>query len=684
MKQNQPTDLLDTDFLEAAEVEIDCVADTHFIQPGMRGAEEFPSRGKQTERAALALRFFGSADFGIHLGDLVQEYPEMEGFQEIYEKALSRLEAGSGEVHLVAGNHDVGDKPDTTMPTHPVEPEMLAWFHQRMGKSWKCIEKGNCAFFIINSQILNTGLPEEEEQRQWLEQTLESLPEKRKFLFHHLPLYLDEPGEPAKGHYDVISDPARGWLLELIKKHHFEFSAGAHVHFSFFDRIGACRYFQMASTSFTRPGFGFLFHAPSASEQGRNDTGKLGFYRIRVLSDRTDVHFIRTYGDPDSFSPPEGFRPLLTRLSAGLPHSPLALSLIQPLSSRADVPVVFPSVLRHSVRNDYPLLVSQELGARHLRIPEGDLRRENQVERLRYLLQEGLHYQVFGFDPEILISQGLESPLGKPPDALEWQLEGTDLPDLERLHSLNKSLRGSGISLVLSPVVPGVMIPGKQHPRTRIGYDDSALNALSEHLKEADLKVDRVLFRIASDRSALDQLPSMVSLSERPFEGLDFLMPFESLDDLVNGRRALEAMVAIAPYQGSRLFLEPMNDMDRTMDVTHGLLNGHCNPRPVFPLLRSLNTLLFSRPDRPAIQQEDSDHVQLTWSSGEKALLALKGRTGKLSAWLDQQTGISEWSLVQLNPGYRALGGTTEIKNHLKSGLLEGPLFLQSSSESSS
>ncbi|MEZ4726684.1 MAG: hypothetical protein R3E79_06070 [Caldilineaceae bacterium] len=42
--------------------------------------------------------------------------------------------------------------------------------------------------------------------------------------------------------------------------------------------------------------------------------------------------------------------------------------------------------------------------------------------------------------------------------------------------------------------------------------------------------------------------------------------------------------------------MEPYRDLDRTMDVTHGLLDRLCNPRPVFHLLRHLNTLLFSHP----------------------------------------------------------------------------------------
>ena len=43
----------------------------------------------------------------------------------------------------------------------------------------------------------------------------------------------------------------------------------------------------------------------------------------------------------------------------------------------------------------------------------------------------------------------------------------------------------------------------------------------------------------------------------------------------------------------SSIYFDPPIDLDRTMDVAHGILDVRCNPRPVFHVLRALNTILY-------------------------------------------------------------------------------------------
>lgn len=678
------TSKLDGSYLEGAQLEIELVADTHFLQPGMRGAEEFPSRGKQTDRARLVLGYFGDAEVSLHLGDLVQEYPEMEGFIPAYEAGLLELEATGAEIGIVVGNHDVGDKPDATMPTHPVEESMLEWYHQRVGPSWYVIERAGMAIFVLNSQILNTGMDAEAAQRRWLEASLEAAEGKRKLLFFHLPLYLDGPEEPGLGHYDVIGEPGRGWLVELIRKHGVEFAGGAHVHWAFFDRIGKCRYFQFASSSFTRPGFGQLFAAGPAPEQGRDDYPKLGFYRLRVLSERIDVHFIRTEGAPDRFRPPApGFRPFLTRISAGLPGCRVGMSLVQPVSHRADVPIVFPSVIRHTVRNDYPLLLIQELGVRHLRVPDGDLDRPFQLERLSLLIGEGLSYDLNGFSLERLVDQAREGIGGKRPLNVEWQLEGVVLPDAERLRKARAELEGTGIGLSLCPVVPGPLIAGKQHPRTRFGYDEESLQNLVDFLKEEDLEVDRVLFRLESGNSNVERIRALRAGTGRGDSAprLDFAFALGSLDDATNCRESLEALVASLLFEESRFFLEPLIDFDRTMDVANGLLDGRCNPRPAFNRFRLLNTLLFSKGEGLKVTRTEPGMAEFAFPCGESGLLAYGGEVPVIENWIQENSGGVRFGLTCLKSGFRLVGEGSALFGALASLGAEPELFINTEPE---
>ncbi len=70
------------------------------------------------------------------------------------------------------------------------------------------------------------------------------------------------------------------------------------------------------------------------------------------------------------------------------------------------------------------------------------------------------------------------------------------------------------------------------------------------------------------------------------------------MDDGTNAKAVARALLAAASLD-VRLFLEPLVDMDRTMDVARGLLDTRCNPRPPFEVARCLAALLRREAGRP-------------------------------------------------------------------------------------
>ena len=236
--------MFDKSFLPSAQLEFVLISDTHYMLDTGDRPVEFESRRKQTSRAEVALKLAASlrADFAIHLGDIAQEYPGTERFRQAREEALRQMERCSLDARLVPGNQDVGDKPDPTMPTRPVTPESLGRYHAMHGRSWYSFNRSGGHFVVLNSQILNTGLPEAQVQRDWLERDLRLNRESRAFLFLHLPPYLWDGDEAGLGHYDNIDQPARAWLMDLVRRHNIELLAAGHVHFAFFDRIGLTRF----------------------------------------------------------------------------------------------------------------------------------------------------------------------------------------------------------------------------------------------------------------------------------------------------------------------------------------------------------------------------------------------------------------------------------------------------------
>jgi 3',5'-cyclic AMP phosphodiesterase CpdA len=642
----------DRSLLPPARLELVVVADTHVMPDPGPERQEFESRRHQTARAEQALRLIAALEPAcvVHLGDLVQIPIESPAFGAVAAAAEAQLRRHGLRPRHVAGNQDVGDKPDPTMPTVPVTAAALAAFHERFGPSWQSWDAGELHCVTVNTQIMNTGSPEEVAQRAWLEADLAANDGRRVCLFQHLPLYLFDEHEPDLGHYDNLGQPARAWLIDLARRHRIELIFSGHSHWSFFDRIASTRYFVTPSTSFTRPGFSEAFSSAPPAEQGRDDVAKLGFFLVRLQEDGgLRVHLVRTNGEEAG----DGEGRLLTRRSADLPGSPLGLTLRHLLAPTGSVPIAWPSVVRQPVRNDYPFLSSLELGARHLRVPASDLDDPLQRRRLALLREEGV----------AVTASCLWTDAGAPAverwrgliDGVELRRTGALAPSSAGLAAIARHRDALGVPVTLSPIVAREQVAGKQLPRARLGYHLAELPALDAALGASGARVDRVLCTVPSDARPWEVM--LAARSRTPLTAIgavDWLVELTGRDDRAQAARAAEALFAGALLDDARVYLEPLIDLDRTMDSMHGLLDRACNPRSAYQVVRCLNTILFAAPEPR--QPEESHAVR-----GGRALAS---RCVRHVDWLLVSDGTLE-PTVTLPSGetaiaYRLVSGTSE------------------------
>lgn len=594
----------DTSMLSPADGSFVVVADTHyFAEPGRADADavaEFPSRGVQGERAAAVWQTIANLDpaFVVHMGDLVQEYPGRTDFADAQSEALAQIDAVGlrSRIHFVAGNHDVGDKPDQTMPTHAVGAADLVHHEANFGESFEQWSCGGFRFLSINSQIFNTDLASASRQRQWLARELAADPAQNLVVFLHLPPYLRDAGDPHLGHYDTIAEPDRHWLLAQLRQTRLHHLFAAHVHFRFYDQIptaaAAAHYWICASSCFTRPGFGQLFAAPPAPERGRNDVPKLGFYHCQMRDGQIDVLFVPT-GDGrathervlTSAQPERGQR--------------LGVTLTHPLVTQAQVPIAYPSLVRQPVRNDYPLLLIREMGVSTLRVPGTDMTEPLQRSRLQWLRRQGFRLQATA------VGLGAAAQLADTQagafDRLEVQLTDGLMQDAHQQSQLSQL----SVPLALCAIVPGDRIGGKQHPRTRVGYRAAEIDQLPARLAEADV----VLVMCGQGYEPLTQAGLV-----RPATSFGLQVRLALEEEAMAPLSVMRALV-LATAWDAPVFLEPIIDLDRTMDAATGLLDPLCNPRPAYETARLLAALLANiTPTRIVVDEQEC--VQLEGSGG--------------------------------------------------------------------
>jgi hypothetical protein len=642
---------LDTSFLPQADLAFVVLTDTHYmLDPGTQPIE-FESRRRQAGRAVHALAKIASLDvaFVVHLGDLVQEFPEGPGFSNALEQALQQFVDAGVSVRQVAGNHDVGDKPDPTMPTEWATKETLDAYHRRFGPSWTSWNASECHFVILNSQIMNGPLAAAREQEAWLEADLATHGEMPTFIFQHLSPFLVDEHEPGLGHYDNVDEPARSWLTGLCRQHNVHMVFAGHSHFAFFNRIGDARSFLVPSTAFTRPGFCEVFSSAPPPERGRDDASKLGFFLVRLHDRTARVHFIRTGGATSVPAGEDTSRQVVTCVTGDLPGSPLGITLRHALASQTEVPIAWQSTVRQPVRNDFPLLACLELGVKYLRVPSQDLANPLQRERLAAIRDEGV----------AITATWIWSPRSRLVDeatryhdlldSVEIQLPNTLTPDTDCLAAIATVQGKLSLPVSIAPLLPHEHVSGKQHARTRIGYHLDEVPSLARYLGEQGAQVDRVLCRVdaTQDPTIAMRIADLMVEPDR-IGTIDWAVEFSESANSPQSPRALSALAAIAQLPGSRLYLEPFIDFDRTMDAPPGLLDRLCNPRPVFHALRTLNTVLFGQPGvwRSTTAPEISGAETISLRRGEiTLLLVLPGEPVGVSSAVVLELDPSQWQV---------------------------------------
>lgn len=165
-------------------------------------------------------------DAVIVTGDLALNGPDDSADIAFAAEQLDRIAC---PCHVVPGNHDVGLVPFAGGMHQPITARRLAIYRDVFGADRFVTEMGAWKFVGINSQLLGSGLPEEEEQYQWLAGEIGGRREPAA-LFLHYPLFLDDSSEAAASHACVVPAARRRMLDILASAPGVRLVASGHLH----------------------------------------------------------------------------------------------------------------------------------------------------------------------------------------------------------------------------------------------------------------------------------------------------------------------------------------------------------------------------------------------------------------------------------------------------------------------
>jgi hypothetical protein len=575
------------------------IADSH-LEPEEPGAPA-PRSNARNRRLVHDLARRRPA-FALHLGDIVHPVPQAPGHDEAMILALSLYSGLQVPLLWTPGNHDIGDKPNDTMPAATVTEEWLAGYRRYFGEPWLAHRFAGCTLLLLNSPLLNSGHGAERAQRAWFEQALADARGTRIFVATHYPPYLVTPDEP--GHYDNVDMPARDWLLELLGRHRVEAMFCGHVHNLFYNRLGGTEIYMLPSPSFVRRDYSEMFRVEAPDEFGRNDAGKLGYFWVDVYEEGHVARLVRTEAPNASPSEtPGGHARRLHPVPAGHPkdpgEAPIGVYLRHPWAELVELPYNPPvdEFDRRTVRNDYPVQALWDLGIRHLRTPVRDLMDDTVRARVADMVALGHRFTFFSAG---VPDDGLQALLRRHAGLVHrWEcvLPARDVGTLAR--TAKALLDETGLSLAVADLRSAAMgnagTPAGKH-FTAPGFLPSESDTARRLLQAEGAEVIRALcFRIGRAASGENELEVLRSLARDTGVAVVVtwaLMPDgpndSAFDDADVRDRVARICELAARYPELEFMLDSFMDIDRGYYPRAGLVDRRCNLRPAGEFLLRL------------------------------------------------------------------------------------------------
>jgi len=382
------------------------IADTHVNESEDGSASPFVTNAGANARARHAFGEIAvldpAPDFVIHLGDIVHPVPSLPSFEEAARRFRDIAALIPMPLHLVPGNHDVGDKSIDWMPADVVCDAYLDKYRSLFGPDYHAFDHGGIRFLLVNALLFNSGLASEAAQQRWMDKQIETAP-GRVFVFIHYPPYLYERNE--RGSYDNIDEPGRAWLLARMEHPKVEALFAGHVHNFWYDVVGNAEMYMLPSTAFLRHDFSEFYRVAAKREHGRGDMEKFGYFVVDVYERGHVAQLIRTHGasraedDVSAAAPP--LPPTHPKVS---PLSRIGVELRHDWAEVVQIPCTggVQEFGRKPARNDYPVMALWEMGMRLLKVPTQDLRDERSAARAAMMSDIGHEF--------VLTSLGLPGP----------------------------------------------------------------------------------------------------------------------------------------------------------------------------------------------------------------------------------------------------------------------------------
>jgi 3',5'-cyclic AMP phosphodiesterase CpdA len=197
------------------------ISDTHLWARGGPMANNF-------RRVAGLLNRRTDVELVVHTGDVAALTPDSDADRRAASELLGTIDA---PLAVLPGNHDVGGLPGRPWMGLEVTSRRLASYRSTFGADrWLHLLDADWALLGINSQLVGSGLPEEQDQREWLRSVIAQVGGRRVVLFLHKPLWWPSEEHPPDHPELGITDGPRAALLEALQGFDLKAVSCGHLH----------------------------------------------------------------------------------------------------------------------------------------------------------------------------------------------------------------------------------------------------------------------------------------------------------------------------------------------------------------------------------------------------------------------------------------------------------------------